>query len=339
MVWRRHGLGAMVGLVGAFVPWCAQAQTTAPVALIYEHAPQDTACRDEAWLRQALAGRLGHDPFESDAPESLSLAAAGVRRVRVAVLNDGATRRLRVTFEDAAGAALTVREPPLRLDPSRCAELARLAVNLVVTRVVELPPPPPPPAPPPPPPPPPPPRERIEIAILRDRPPPPARIRWGVSFLIGAVAGVTPTVTPTLRAGVSLSGTHWRAALEVQGDLAVADAVWLDQSWRADRVLGTALGCWRHAWFVACGLVRGGALHAATTPQATYSGWIVQFEAGARLAAEWAIGDRVALVGQLEGILPIERRGVEFGPTEQSAQVVWSPQWGAGAALGVAVGF
>lgn len=349
----------LVACASATLSRRAEAQPRDAVSLVYERPAGDRACRDGRWLRQSFASRLGHDPFAEGSEESSLLARDAIAQVRVAIVADGATRRVRVDFEAADGSVRTTREPSLRVPPARCGELTRLAMTVVMTRMVELP------------------RVDVRTATTTTVPttvsttaptvapattaatsptttatasPPAVEPRpgpvqrepvvtddlWTVSATLGvaAVFGATPTVNPSVQLGVWVQRRRWRFGAEIQGDLAVADASFGTQRARGDRLLGGLVGCVRWSPIAACAVARGGAQRVATAsledPHV-----VPQVEVGGRVVGEWEVSRRVALWAQVEAMAPLWQTQWNFGASEATATTAWQATWVAALGAGV----
>jgi hypothetical protein len=200
MLWRALTLAA---LMLAAAP--ALAQERAAASLDYEVGEQ-LGCPSEDAFRDAVAGRLGYDPFREDAP----------RRIHARIDRAGPRLRGRVKVLDADGKAAGSRQ--LESAENECAELVSslaMAVSILLdplaaTGVPTKPPPPAPPARPscpacPPPRPVPCPEPEPETD--------PARLFAGAG--LGASLGLTPGVAlgPSVLVGLTWS----RLSLALQG--------------------------------------------------------------------------------------------------------------------------
>ncbi|MBI2389450.1 MAG: hypothetical protein HYV09_07620 [Deltaproteobacteria bacterium] len=102
-----------------------------PAKLAYDRGPGTEACPDEPAMRQAVAARLGHDPFVDQADRTVD-----VRFVRV-----GSTLRGTIEIRDASGKVAGARTlESKRLDCKELAEAMTLAISLALDPLAGAPP-------------------------------------------------------------------------------------------------------------------------------------------------------------------------------------------------------
>ncbi|MEZ4410129.1 MAG: hypothetical protein R3A52_27180 [Polyangiales bacterium] len=336
---RRATLRCAFALAALLVAPAASAQHNSPTAVLrYERGEGASACPDAQAVRDAVAARLGYDPFRESAPMT----------VRATITRHRRRLRGRVEVTDAAGAAVGTRE----IESSRrdCAEIASaltLAVSIVIdplslTRPAPAPAPPAPaPAPAPAPPPPPPPQPVVAAPAPPPPAPPPApprpprspsrRPALEVTLGGGLAFGHTPGLTGAVTASV---GLRWSVvSLAIEGDHA-----FLSTAAREDGGAGEVQGslstgrlvpCLRQRLGArvdgaACGVVALGAL-GATAVGVDVSRPDTAFYAavGLRLAARVALSPllglrvRADLLGALTPISLVIRDGTQ-------ELVVWS---------------
>ncbi|MEZ4394671.1 MAG: hypothetical protein R3A48_26660 [Polyangiales bacterium] len=157
---RAFALGVLL------VAPAAASQPRGPTAVLrYERGAGASTCPDAQAIRDAVAARLGYDPFRDAAPMTVRATIARHRR----------RLRGRVEVTHAAGAALGTRE--IESSHRDCAEIASaltLAVSIVIDPLSLTRPAPPPPAPPVVTPPAPPPPAPPVVTPPAPPPPPPA---------------------------------------------------------------------------------------------------------------------------------------------------------------------
>lgn len=265
----------LLGLAGA------RGETRQAARLSYERPAGVENCPAEATVRDAVAARLGYDPFRPAAERTVT---ARIQRVPGAPVALFAVVELR----DAAGKVVGTRS----LASQDCAELAAamaLAVSiaidpLVLSRpqpanlppVVVLPlpaPPPPPPAPPP--------------------RPSPARRRVFVRARLGALAtlGAAPTIIGGgFTAQVGLRVGLFSLGLEGRADVPVSAPVEGLGSVQTSLLLATLVPCLHFRFVAGCALASAGALQgsgagiSAPLQQTTFYA-----AAGARLGLEFQV--------------------------------------------------
>lgn len=287
----------MVGAGAAIVLLVALG--AAPTArLSYEVRPGIEGCPDEQWVRNAVAARLGREPFEA--------TAATVVRARID-RGEGPALEAQVEVERADG---TTGRRRLDSPTGDCLELAS-AVELAITLAIEPlwltkkpavePPPPvvtPVPAPVVPPP------------ALPAPPPTPLqlRVRLGVLGTAGGVPGFTGGVLlggviAWPRVSVALEG---RALLPTSVDFGFGKASTFS-------ALGSVVPCLRAGWFSGCAVVSVGAFQVESTAAEVRRQTSVMAQAGARATADVGLGPRFALVPWLEATVILTRTSIVSG--------------------------
>jgi hypothetical protein len=296
-------------------------------------------CPPAEAFQSIVAGHLGYDPFEADAPN----------RVTIRIAAAGRTLDGRLEWRNASGRSIGQRSFPSR--SGDCGELAR-AMGFALALQIQLmamaapqtasgaPSPPPatptpapaaPPvaevAPPPPPPPPPPePAARIESAPA----PPVAGGPAGPWILVGAgVSGGLGLASDPVAVGRLFATAEWpHVAAELGGEIAVpsttsrADGGGFSQQ----QLLATLAACGVLAPWSACAVAKIGLLRVqgqgVDVPLAA-SGLMAQ--TGVRLAAWHAFGRRTYIVARAEGLIRLSPETVTL-----DAVPVWnSPRFAA----------
>ncbi len=315
----------VLGVSGAATSAAAAEHPT--VRLSFERGAGAEQCPDDANLREAVAARLGYDPFDDHAAHELR---AQVRRT-------GRSFSAHIELRDADG---TVRGERDLVSAARdCGELAAamaIAVSLgidplsatVHPAAAPL------PAPPPPPPASPPPASPPEVSAAPPPPaPPPApgsqsspvplRARFGVGAMLAwGVAPGGPSVGGTLDAGVRRG--MW--SLSVEG-LATLDTTASDagSSVKSTLLLATAAPC-VHVWIgVGCALVGVGSLRATGVVRLPQSGHAAFADGGARLGVLVPIVWRLLLDAHVDGLATFTHLTYHL-----DGQNAWStpPVWG-----------
>lgn len=289
----------MVGAGSAIVLLVALG--AAPTArLSYEVRPGVEGCPDEQWVRNAVAARLGREPFE---PTAATVVRARIDR------GEGPALEAQVEVERADG---TTGRRRLDSPTGDCLELAS-AVELAITLAIEplwlTKKPPPEPSPPvvspapapapvvPPPAPPTPTPTPLEL-----------RVRLGVLGTAGGVPGFTGGllvggVIAWPRVSVALEG---RAHLPSGVDFGFGKASTFS-------ALGSVVPCLRAGWFSGCAVVSVGAFQVESTAAEVRRQTTVMAQAGARATADVRLGRRFALVPWLEGAVILTRTSIVSG--------------------------
>lgn len=305
----------------------ARASDRAHARLAY--SPDVARCPSDRELRDAVAARLGYDPFEGP---------SGPRSVDVSVsIQQGPAGRI-----DGSLSIRGVREGHRELSSPRgdCREVVdALAVAIAIgldpstlTRSEGGLPPLPPPA-------------RAEPAWQAPLPPPPSHVerprpppveRAATSVRLGAgptvLFGELPAVAPGLAVAASL---RWRAFESVIEGLATLPVTHSFRPGRITASLLTAsfLPCGHVDWFFACGGVSVGSLAGEGNAIAfPLHGSRFYSSFSARIGAEHALGSSVWVRGYAEAVTPLSRVTLQLGGED-----VWRMP-SVGARLGVAAG-
>jgi len=287
----------MVGVGSAIL--LAVSVAAAPTArLSYEVRSGLEGCPDEAWVRGAVAARLGRDPFDA--------SAATAVRARID-RGEGPALEAQVEVERADG---TTGRRRLDSPTGDCLELAS-AVELAITLAIEplwltkkpapLPEPPK-PAPPPPP----------VAAPEPPKPPPPTPMEVrGRLGLLGTAGGV-----PGFTGGLALGGVvAWpRVSVALEGRVHLPTGVDFGFG-RAGTfsALGSVVPCLRAGWFSGCGVVSVGAFQVESSAAEVRRATTVMAQAGARVTADVHLTRRLALVPWLEGAVILTRTSIVSG--------------------------
>ncbi len=293
--------------------------------LRYELGPGADGCPDEQALRNAVAARLGYDPFSDAAPRTL----------RARVESAGAERVATVRMEGADGKSLGERRLTSRA--ADCGELAaamQLAITIAIDPLVltrpapELTPPPPPVVDTPPPPPPPPPAstepERYAFhpqvrQVPEEELEPAAPLDWGLG--VGPLASTgAPRLAVGAHAFVELRYKRFSLALEGRADLPAGIRVGQDgevSTWLAG---GGLTPCVRWEVFGVCAVAMAGLQggSASNLPEAR-SVSTPLFEVGARAMADLRLTKVFSLRFHLDGRVPVTRTTLTVSGTP-----VWS---------------
>ena len=295
--------------VAVLLPGIAAASVR-QVTLTYEVEPGLAQCPDERWVKQAVAARLGVDPF---IPSAEVRVAARIRKAA-----PGLAATVQVT--NPQGESLGKRE--LTSVTGDCLELAsamELAIAIavdpqhLVAPVPEVEPPPgggPEPAPPPPAP--------VPAPVPVVAPPPEAtgsgpELQAGVAGFAGL--GLAPSVLPGLALAVRLQWSRFSLGLEGRADLAAQ--VGFDGGRIGSTVfLGALVPCARFGRFDACGVLSAGALRVSadlTSPPRQETSPLVL--AGARAAFELSITSWLSIRPYAELEVVITRTTLSSGTT------------------------
>ncbi len=252
----------------------------APMAkLHYEVRPGLSQCPDEQWVRSAVAGRLGRDPFSPDAVTAV--------RARIDSAQEGGLTAL-VEVERADG---TTGRRSLDSPAGDCLELAS-AVELAITLAIEplwLTKKPEPPAPPQPAP--------VE-----------ARGRVGLLASVGGAPGFT--------AGVAAGGgVAWpRFALSLEGRVLLPSGVTFAGERAATfSALGSLLPCLRVGRFSACGVATVGVFQVESTIPGVPRTTTLMAQAGVRGTVDFELTRRLVLVPWLEAAVVLTRTSLVSG--------------------------
>lgn len=339
----RRAVGPAVALAALLATPVAAAQ--APSArLVYTRGAGAERCPEEGAIHDAVAARLGYDPFRADADMTV---AASMGRL-------GRTLHARIEARDRAGHPAGVRT--LSSSQSDCAELAAavtLALSIAIDplRLYRAPSPPVPvPAPVPVPTPPrtePPPASAGPSPVERPRPPRAdlPRPRPATVHLVvgggGAVAfGAAPGPTVGFQAFVGLRARAASIALEARADLPATAPTPSGGEVDAGLVLATLAPCLHLGVAAVCalgsvGVLRGTARDPSGSDAASRRGSQLFVAVGARVAVEIPLHRLLALRLHADGLLPVTRTTVAVG----EANVWTTPTFAGALGLGAVVTF
>jgi len=283
--------------------------------LVYDLQPGAEKCPDEEALRIAVAGRLGHSPFDSGAE----------RAVRVSVKADSKGLAGKVELLDSAGKLLGARE--IASQNRDCRELGTAMVLAIALALDPLavasprpaePPPPTPPSPPPAPPP---------------APPPDSSTLPTMSASLGGLFsfGSTPALTGGLAVGARARWGIFSMGLEARALLPRRSAA-ATGSIEASEYGGSIVPC-LHYWVgFGCVTAGAGAFRATGLGLENASDVVIASgEVGARLGADIPLVSGLALRVQGDLLVPLVHTGLGVGDQE-----VWRTPVVAGT-LGLAV--
>ena len=306
----------------------ANAWAEANARLVYSRDRAANECPDEAALRDAVRGRLGYDPFATDAGAAVTFAVRAEGKALVA----------RIERTDDAGLSLGVRE--LRSRGESCEALlqaAALSLSIALDPVAASQPHPTPALSPPepetsPPSPAPPPVEPLHVSPPPERPaPPPAPPgRFLTDWHLGAFAENAWGVAPGATGGGALHGglriRHGSLDLEAHYDAPGGESAAQGGAVRSWLVDGAVVPCGRFGVVAACGVAALGRLQASsrgvTNPETK----------GALLAS---LGIRLGVEIPVTPLLAFALHGELAGNLARSTfQLDGSPAWRAPAVLG-----
>lgn len=270
-------------------------------------------CPSETEIKASIIRQLGYDPFTTAATE---------QRLRVNVTKVANRAEARIEWIDSHDQSEGERR--LASEESDCSVLARSLVFAVAVQIqlhasANEPPPSELPAPAPPPPPTPPP------AASTDKPPPRVerklaqrRMFLGLGTLLRH--GMTPGVTPGLRAFGGLAGERWSLELSAHGTLAGELGQADGTGFTANELGANLVPCMRFSPVGACAVgtlsvlrVRGHGVDRVGTPSTVTLG------VGARLQLIWPALERFGVILQAEALALPARQDVLLNRT-----VVWS---------------
>jgi hypothetical protein len=308
----------------------------ASARLVYARAPEAASCPDELALRNAVAARLGYDPFFPWAKET----------VVVQVWRESRQYKARLQLVSEAGLAHGTRT--LSSSQTSCAELfdaAALAISIAMDSLpkdepaptappAEQPPPAPAPEPAPPPAPSPPPPAPTPAEAPA---PPPVRLGLMVGLDAVGVVGAEPGPTVAGAAFVGVRGPALSLALEGRVDAPASAAsaagpgrvrVWSFQA--------AIVPCARYrvASFCALGVVSSvrGESADVTNPGRDSA---ISVAAGARVGLDWPLSETFSLDTHLDATADLRRVHMQLG----GADAWTAPPVAAAAAVGVMAHF
>jgi hypothetical protein len=303
-----HGyfFASTVALLGVFA-FATPAQASQSAKLVYARAAEAVVCGEESVLRQAVARRLGYDPFVAHSENTVVAELRG----------DGDGLRARIFVIEGGNTVGGARE--ITSATKRCDELM-LAVALAISiamdpesidRVVEeTPEPQPAPATEDPPP--------IEISKAPSESPSrpsrapsvsPAAVPWFFQFALGGFVATGPSPSPSLgiHAAFSAERKHWAIGLEPrwwpstrsepQAASGAAAAVSLSSA--------TLAPCWTTRGIYGCYLIELGRLVAkgeVDEPRRNVSTWLAQ---GIRVAYRLGKADGLSAMAKLDGLYAV----------------------------------
>jgi hypothetical protein len=255
--------------------------------LVYRVDPSSSACPGEGLLRDAVAARLGYQPFTDEGPGTITVS---LRRA------EGAFRAA-LEVRDAAGVKLG--EKQLSSTAKDCAELAAataLSVSIAIDPLTAMRPPP-----------------AAPVLVATDAPPPrpaqasapaPAATPTPVAFRVGGGLfvgfGHTPAVSLGLQVEARLAWERFSLGLDVRPEL--PRSVAFAGGWVDSTLISFGLSPCAHLGPAdACAVVVGGAMHSAgrgfTQAQSVTSPHLL---AGLRLGVRLPLGDRWSLRAHAE---------------------------------------
>jgi len=321
--------GAAIGAVSVLLlalPSAARAdEAWKPTARLEVERGEASACPDGAALADAVAGRLGYDPF---------VATGGDLRISVHFTRSAAGLSAQVEAFDPAGAPKG--EKTVASKRGDCAEVAQ-AVTLTMALLLD-------PrsglvARPAPSKPEPDPLAPVADETPRSAPPPtpPApsaqtafvpRVRAGILGTVGAEPG--PSLAARAAFGIALP--RWSLDAELRADLP-REAATGGKSATSGLLLGALVPCLRTGPLGACAVVAVGALRSEVPASSPPTVTSLHVAAGPRVALTLPLGSMLALVLDAEALLAFTRTTVRVDGVD-----VWSPPLvsaGLGAALEV----
>lgn len=317
----RMVMGAVTVVVGFAAPLAAQQQ--ASVRLDYERKEGATACPDAAVVASSVAERLGYEPFDSAARDT----------VKVKVLGKDRGLQARIEMIGADGKAKAERV--LNSRRSDCADLAptmALAIAIAIDPFRANAPPSPSVTPPPARAEPPnttepPPRDQAPVpvpsivVVAPPAPPPeavPARPPITGRAALGVVGGIGSAPVRNLGVTVRAGARRAELSIDVEGRADLPASVPLQVGDVSTSLLVASLvPCVHWRMFAGCGLVTGGALRAAGHGLAD-SRQVTDpyFALGARLAAEIQMTGKLYLVAHADGSAPLITTELQVGGQE-----------------------
>jgi hypothetical protein len=300
-------LSSLVGLVVALAVLLPRTAHASPSAkLTYVRGAGAQKCPNEAQLRQAVAARLGYDPFFPSAPKTILAEVSGT--------SNGF--RSRVAIVDEQG--VTLGERSLDTKGEDCAEVVRALALAISIAVDDLDPTPKPPAPSTPPPPAPAP-EPPPIAAAPPPPPapvpPPPPAPPPVTYELAAGGHVSFRLAPATSAGIHLrAGFGYRMfALGLEGTFELPASSALEGGGRIQTTTYTAsaVPCLRASSAVApfaCALLAigsfGGGGVAIATPRDERAFYAA---AGGRIGVRLPVAGPLAVVPHVDVLAPLTR--------------------------------
>ncbi len=310
-------LGAMcacLGLTSAALPVVPTKAAAAPrpaFRFVYEREPGAERCPDETGIREAVAARLGYDPFPAS-------AAPAAPELSVLLGRDGAGLHARITLADAAGRPLGERNLAAR--SADCGDLGR-AVVLALSLAIDAPAAPAQEAPLPPAASVPRPAPALPAASRTSRAPPRPRAnqRWEVGVGASGALGAAPGPALGVDVEAAARWSSFSLGLGGRADLPATQQA-AGGSAEAHLLFAELVPCYRHWLLGACGLL------AAGTEQADGVGYAgsrhagtFYTAAGARAFVDVPIRQPLALRIWADLLVPLARTTLLVG-----AQPVWA---------------
>jgi hypothetical protein len=323
----------VVAAAAVFRPTPAHAQKVktvrVPVRLEYTRGHGAERCPDEAFLRSETILQLGYDPFEADAPLTVTARVERQGRELVAAMKmldrDGQT--LKADGFGTTGGCKTL--------------VASVALGIAVWLWKPADPPAPPePAPPPAVPCPacPPPRSAPEPP-RREKPPPPSavapqvaipaeRVRMDVGLGAVTAYGILPGVAVGMGLSLGVRQSDWSFALEGRGFGSLSHKI-DNVPIATTAFVAAAVVCPRFRPFFGCVLAEIGTWRFVSEGAVNVIPLESPFLAfAARAGGEWALSDRLSVHGYAEGSVPAwaaTLRRDESGAST-SERVLWTPR-------------
>lgn len=274
-------------MITAWLVWLLHAAPALPQAeLIYIRGAGSEAC-DETKLRQAVASRLGYDPFVAKAPVRVvvRLGGSGPLSAQVSILRPNAPLAERTLTGNADCNDLT---------EALALALAVAVDPLVLTRPLPL----------------------APVPAQPPAPPaaPPTALRRELDLAASVALESQPGIAGGLRLGAQVGNGFWSVRLEGYVLLPSRAAIVGGGSVEGLSVGGMVGPCLRVKILSGCLLARGGALRfEGHGLDVTRSGWLGTFAAGTRLGAEWPLESAVAGFAALEAWVPVTQIDLRVG--------------------------
>ncbi len=303
--------------------------------LVYTRAPEAASCPDEATLRNAVAARLGYDPFFPLAKQTVLIQ---VRRE-----NHRYVARLELVDPES----LTHGTRDLTSDEPTCAGLfdaAALAISIAMVSLPkeEVPPaglpesvPPPESTPPPPSAPPPESAPAAESALA---PAPEPSTTPGVGFTLGVdalgVVGAEPGPTAAFAAFGGLRSRMASAYVEVRADVPAATASAVGpghvRAWSYQVAL---VSCVRLGDASLCAVGAVGMMYGESTGITNPSSDSGPFAAaGARVGYDWPLSGRFSLRTHVDAMVDLDRARLQIGGADAWTAPIVAASGGVGIA-------
>lgn len=292
------------------------------VALTYVVEPKLKTCPDEKWVRQAVAARLGYDPFHSGPGTKIEA------RIRSEDKGLGATLEVTTAEGKPAGRRQFTSATGDCLELVSAMELAiAIAVDphylsrpAPVEATVEQPPPAPPPATP----------LATPAPVVNAPPSTPLEFQAQLGAL-GSI-GLSPSVVPGVTLQLSLRWPRFSLGLDGRADWAGSMNVGTGRIWTST-LLGALVPCGHFGRFAGCGVLSVGAIQVTGEIAEARRETSPLVLVGGRLKADFALSTRISLQPFLDVQAVVTRVTVLSG-----TQPVWVTAPVTGAA-GLTVGF